>query len=182
MHFTDTPLKDAVLIDLDKRGDDRGFFARQFCRREFAARGLPTDITQINTSLSGAKHTLRGMHYQLAPRAETKLVRCIAGALLDIIIDLRPASPTFKQWYAAELSAQNRRMLLVPKGFAHGFFSLADNTELFYCVDEYYAPECERGIRWDDPEFAITLPHPPAVLSDKDKTWRDFDPQWHLGA
>ena len=136
---------------------------------------------QVNNSLSAQKGTLRGMHYQLAPRAETKLVRCIRGALYDVILDLRPDSPTFGQSFGAELSAENRRMMYVPKGFAHGFITLADDAEAFYFVDESYAPEQERGVRWDDPRFGIAWPIAPAVLSDKDRGHRDFDPAWHLG-
>ncbi len=182
MNFTETPLSGAYVIDLEKRGDERGFFARAFCEREFSAKGLATRFVQANNSLSGQKHTLRGMHYQLAPKAETKLVRCIRGALYDVILDLRAGSPTFGQSFGAELTAENRRMMYVPKGFAHGIFTLAADTEAFYFVDEFYAPECERGIRWDDPRFAIAWPAAPAVLSEKDRGYRDFDPAWHLTA
>ena len=122
------------------------------------------------------------MHYQLAPRAETKLVRCIRGALHDVILDLRPGSPTFGRSFGAELSAEDRRMMYVPKGFAHGFVTLADDTEAFYFVDEFYAPEQERGVRWDDPEFGIEWPIDPVVISDKDRGHRGFDPSWHLVA
>jgi dTDP-4-dehydrorhamnose 3,5-epimerase len=180
MIFTETPLAGAYLIDLEKRGDDRGFFARAFCEREFASHGLVTGFVQINNSLSAQRGTLRGMHYQLSPKAETKVVRCIRGALYDAILDLREGSPTFGQSFAAELTAENRRMMYVPKGFAHGFFTLADDTEAFYLVDEFYAPEHERGIRWDDPKFSIRWPSQPVVLSDKDRNHRDFDPGWHL--
>jgi len=182
MIFTPTPLAGAFLVELEKRGDERGFFARAFCEREFAAQGLPTHFVQVNDSHSAQRGTLRGMHYQLAPKAETKLVRCIRGALYDVILDLRQGSPSFGQSFGAELSAANRRMLVVPKGFAHGFITLADDTEAFYFVDEFYAPELERGVRWDDPRFAIRWPLAPAVLSDKDRVQRDFDPAWHLGA
>lgn len=182
MIFQETPIPGAFLIDLEKRGDDRGFFARAFCTGEFAAHGLITEFVQVNNSLTAHKGTLRGMHYQLPPKAETKLVRCIRGALYDVILDLRPGSPTFGQSFGAELTAENRRMMYVPKGFAHGFLTLADDTEAFYFVDESYGPEAERGVRWDDPRFAIVWPSPPAVLSDKDKSWRDFDPSWHLPA
>ena len=120
------------------------------------------------------------MHYQLAPKAETKMVRCIRGALYDVILDLRPDSPTFGQSFGAELSAENRRMMYVPKGFAHGFITLTDDAEAFYFVDEFYAPEHERGVRWNDPKFNIQWPAEPVVLSDKDRDWRDFDPSWHL--
>jgi len=181
MIFTKTPLAGAYLVDLEKRGDERGFFARAFCEREFAAHGLPARFVQVNNSLSAQRGTLRGMHYQLAPKAETKLVRCIRGALFDVILDLRRDSPTFGHSFGAELSAENRRMMVVPQGFAHGFITLADHSEAFYFVDEFYAPELERGVRWDDPRFAISWPLEPAVLSDKDRAHRDFDPAWHLG-
>jgi len=182
MIFTETPLAGAFLVDLDKRGDERGFFARAFCEREFVEHGLPPRFVQVNNSLSAHKGTLRGMHYQLAPKAETKLVRCIRGALYDQILDLREGSPTFGQSFGAELSAANRRMMVVPKGFAHGFITLEDDTEAFYFVDEFYAPERERGVRWDDPRFALSWPLAPVVLSDKDRAHRDFDPAWHLRA
>jgi dTDP-4-dehydrorhamnose 3,5-epimerase len=182
MIFTETPLKGAYLIDLEKRGDERGFFARAFCEREFAAHGLSNRIVQANNSLSARKGTLRGMHYQFAPKAETKVVRCLRGALHDIILDLRGDSPTFGQTFGADLTADNRRMMYVPKGFAHGFITLADDTEAFYLVDEFYAPECERGVRWDDPRFAIPWPAQPTVISDKDRNYPDFDPAWHLTA
>jgi dTDP-4-dehydrorhamnose 3,5-epimerase len=182
MIFTETSLAGAWTIDLDRRGDDRGFFARAFCEKEFGEHGLATRFVQVNDSLSARKGTLRGMHYQLAPRAETKVVRCIRGALWDAVVDLRPASPTFGRTFGAELSAENRRMLYVPKGCAHGFITLADDTEAFYFVDEFYGPDQERGIRWNDPKFAIQWPIVPTVLSDKDRGHRDFDPVWHLGA
>lgn len=180
MTYTAIPLKGAFIIELEKRGDDRGFFARAFCENEFAAKGLSSHFVQVNNSLSVPKGTLRGMHYQLAPKGETKLVRCIRGALYDVILDIRKDSPTFGQSHGIELSADNRRMLYVPKGFAHGFLTLLDNTEAFYFVDEFYSPPHERGIRWNDPKFNIKWPMHPAVLSDKDRNQRDFDPAWHL--
>jgi dTDP-4-dehydrorhamnose 3,5-epimerase len=180
MKFTPLPLGGAFLIDLEKRGDDRGFFARAFCEREFAAQNLSSRFVQVNNSLSAPKGTLRGMHYQLAPKAETKLVRCIRGSLYDMILDLRKDSPTFGGSFGAELSAENRRMMYVPKGFAHGFITLADDTEAFYFVDEFYDPGQERGVRWNDPKFNLKWPLQPAVLSDKDAKHRDFDPAWHL--
>ena len=180
MKFTETPLAGAYLVDLEKRGDERGFFARFFCERDFAARGLETRFVQINNSLSVEVGTLRGMHYQLPPAAEVKLVRCLAGALWDAILDLRPASPSFGKWFAAELSAENRRMMYVPRGFAHGFLTLAPNTEALYLVSAFYAPERERGVRWNDPRFAIAWPHPPQAISDKDAGQRDFDMAYHL--
>jgi dTDP-4-dehydrorhamnose 3,5-epimerase len=180
MKFAPTPLAGAFLIDIEKRGDDRGFFARAFCENEFSAQGLSSRFVQVNNSLSAFKGTLRGMHYQLAPKAETKLVRCIRGALWDVILDLRKESPTFGQYFGAELSAENRRMMYVPKGFAHGFITLEDDTEAFYFVDEFYAPANERGVRWNDPRFGIEWPLQPAVISDKDRDQKDFDPAWHL--
>ncbi|MEO0529848.1 MAG: dTDP-4-dehydrorhamnose 3,5-epimerase, partial [Planctomycetota bacterium] len=143
--------------------------------------GLPTEFLQVNNSLSADKGTLRGMHYQLAPHAETKIVRCIKGSLWDCILDLRPDSKTFGQWFGAELSAENRTMMVVPKGFAHGFITLTDDCEAFYLVDEFYAPDHERGVRWNDPEFGIEWPIEPSVLSDKDANQRDFDRAYHLG-
>jgi dTDP-4-dehydrorhamnose 3,5-epimerase len=180
MIFTETPVRGAYLIDLEKRGDDRGFFARAFCEKEFGSHHLITHFVQANNSLSAQKGTLRGMHYQLAPRAETKLVRCIRGALYDLILDLRLDSPTFSQSFGAELTAENRRMMYVPKGFAHGLITLTDDTEAFYFVDEFYAPEYERGVRWNDPRFNLQWPIAPVVLSERDANHRDFDPTWHL--
>ena len=180
MKFHETPLKDAHVIELEKRGDERGFFARAFCENEFEAAGCPKHFVQVNNSLSAEEGTLRGMHYQLAPHAETKLVRCIKGALWDVIVDLRPDSPTFKQWFGETLSAENRRMMVAPRGFAHGFITLEPDTEAFYFVDNFYAPDAERGLRWNDPAIGIQWPREPKVLSDKDQAWRDFDPDWHL--
>jgi dTDP-4-dehydrorhamnose 3,5-epimerase len=180
MRFTPTPLGGAYVIDLDLRGDARGFFARAFCEREFAEVGLETRFVQMNNSLSAQRGTLRGMHYQLAPAAEVKLVRCIKGALWDAIIDLRPGSASFGRWFGAELSADNRRMLYAPRGFAHGFVTLADDTEAFYLVSDFYAPERERGVRWNDPRFAIDWPLAPSVISDKDRDRPDFDPAINL--
>jgi dTDP-4-dehydrorhamnose 3,5-epimerase len=181
MKFLATNLKGAYVIELEKHGDDRGFFARAFCEKEFEAAGLPSRFVQVNNSLSAQRGTLRGMHYQLAPKAETKLVRCIRGALYDVILDLRRESATFGQSFGVELNSENRKMLCVPKGFAHGFITLADDTEAFYFVDEFYAPQQERGVRWNDPQFGIRWPMEPVVMSDKDRQWSDFDPAWHLG-
>jgi len=174
MIFESTPLQGACVIELEKRGDERGFFARVFCEKEFAAQGLVTRFVQINNSLSADVGTLRGMHYQLPPASETKLVRCIRGSLWDCIVDLRPDSPTFKRWFGAELSAENRRMMYVPKGFAHGFITLEPDTEAFYLVDEFYAPELERGLRWNDPAIGIEWPAEPRVMSEKDQKHPDF--------
>lgn len=182
MIFAPTPLAGAYLIDLEKKGDGRGFFARTFCENEFSQHNLVSHFCQVNNSLSEIKGTLRGMHYQLAPRAETKVVRCIRGALYDLILDLRTSSPTFGVSFGAELTAENRSMMYVPKGFAHGFLTLTDNTETIYFVDEFYAPECERGIRYNDPKFKLQWPAMPAVISEKDRNQPYFDPAWHLGA
>ena len=179
MKFIETPLNGAYTIELEKRGDDRGFFARFFCTAEFSAQGLNDSFVQINNSLTGKKGTLRGMHYQLMPSAEVKVVRCIKGSLYDVILDLRPASPTFGQWFGETLSADNRTMMYCPRGFAHGFITLEDDTEAFYLVSDAYAPELERGIRFDDPEFNIEWPMQPLEISEKDASWPDFDAGWH---
>lgn len=180
MIFTETPIAGAYVIDLEKRGDERGFFARVFCCNEFGERNLETQFVQINNSLTGMRGTLRGLHYQLEPAAEVKVMRCIAGALWDVVLDIRPASPTFGRWFGAELTAENRRMMYAPRGTAHGFVTLADNTETFYLVSAFYAPELERGVRWNDPRFAIEWPVIPAVMSDKDRDRPDFDPAINL--
>src|SRR5947207_496373 len=180
MKFVPTPLADAYVIELDKREDERGFFARLFCEREFAAAGLETRFVQINNSLSRDRFTLRGMHYQLGEMAEVKLVRCIKGVLWDAILDLRPESVTFGQSFGAELSADNRHMMYVPRGFGHGFLTVTEDAEALYLVSAFYAPERERGVRWNDPKFAIRWPAEPQIISEKDKNQRDFDPAWHL--
>jgi dTDP-4-dehydrorhamnose 3,5-epimerase len=180
MIFTEIRLRGAYLIDSERHEDERGFFARTFCEREFAAHGLATRITQTSISFSARKGTLRGMHYQLAPKAETKVVWCLRGALHDIILDLRPESPTFGQTFSTDLTAENRCMMYVPKGFAHGFLTLSENTEALYLIDEFYDPEYGRGIRWNDPKFAIQWPAQPVVMSEKDQNYRDFNPAWHL--
>lgn len=180
MKFIPTPLSGAYVIELEKRGDDRGFFARAFCIKEFESNGLNQNIVQINNSLSKDAGTLRGMHYQLNPKSEDKIVRCIKGSLYDVIIDLRPESPTYKKWFGTELSAENRLSLYVPKGFAHGFITLEENTEAFYLVTEYYSPEHERGIRYNDPEFNIKWPIEPKLISDKDLNHPDFNESYHL--
>jgi dTDP-4-dehydrorhamnose 3,5-epimerase len=182
MKFIETPIPGAHLIELEKREDERGFFARAFCVNEFSTHGLSSRFVQVNNSLSKAKGTLRGMHYQLAPKAETKLVRCVRGALFDVILDLRDWSPTFGKSFGSELSAENRRMMYAAKGFAHGFITLDDDTEVLYFVDEFYAPAAERCIRWNDPRFEIDWPVAPVVISDKDRNQKDFDPRWHLAS
>jgi dTDP-4-dehydrorhamnose 3,5-epimerase len=179
MKFHAAPLRGAFTIELEKRGDDRGFFARLFCQREFEAAGIPMPIVQINNSLSAKAGTLRGMHYQLPPATEIKVVRCIRGALYDVIIDLRPDSPTFARWFGTELTAENRLMMYAPQGFAHGFITLVDDTEVFYLTNAFYAPEEERGIRFDDPRFGVVWPQTPVDVSSKDRDWPDFDPSFH---
>jgi len=180
MKFHPTPLAGAYTIELEKRGDDRGFFARFFCVKEYESLGLDPKIVQVNNSLSRIKGTLRGLHYQLAPKAETKIVRCIRGALYDVILDLRADSVTFGQWFAAELNAENRLMMYVPKGFAHGFITLTPDTEALYLATEFYAPDRERAVRWNDPRFGIEWPASPEVISDKDRLQADFMPETHL--
>lgn len=180
MFFKETPLSGAYIIELDKKGDDRGFFARVFCEKEFSKAKLDDHFVQINNSLSAEKGTLRGMHYQLAPYAETKIVRCIKGALYDVILDLRPDSPTFGMSFGEEITEENRRMMYVPKGFAHGFITLEDDTEAFYLVSEFYAPKAERGIKWDDPKFNIQWPITPKIISEKDQNHPPFDSSYHL--
>jgi dTDP-4-dehydrorhamnose 3,5-epimerase len=180
MKFIETRFKGAFVIELEKKGDDRGFFARSFCRNELRDYGLEYEIVQINNSLTEKMHTLRGLHYQLPPRAEVKIVRCIRGSLFDVILDIREGSSTFGEWFGVELSAENRRMLYVPRGFAHGFMTLEDHTEAFYLVTEFYSPELERGIRWNDPKFGIRWPAEPRVVSEKDQSHRDFDADFHL--
>ena len=176
MIFQETKLKGAYIITLEKLEDERGFFARSFCKREFEQHRLNVNIVQCNLSFSKKRGTLRGMHYQVKPYQETKLLSCIRGAIYDVIIDLRPHSPTYKKWFSLELSADDYMMIYVPEGFAHGFQTLEDNTTVYYLVSEFYAPEYERGVRWDDPMFDITWPYAaPIVISERDKSYEDFD-------
>lgn len=175
MIFTETKLPGAFIIELEKRTDERGFFARAWCRDEFKDHGLQTTWVQANIGFSKKRGTLRGLHYQVAPYQEVKLMRCIRGAIYDVIIDLRPESPTYKQWLGVELTADNRRMLYVPAGFAHGYQVLLDDSETFYQVSQAYTPRAERGVRWNDPAFGITWPIiDTVILSDKDKNSPDF--------
>lgn len=174
MKFTETRLKGAFIIDPERLEDERGFFARTWCQRESEAYGLQPRWVQCNISFNKKKGTLRGMHYQVTPFAEAKLVRCTMGAIYDVIIDLRPDAPTFTQWEAVELSAENRRMLYIPEGFAHGFMTLEDNTETFYQMSEFYAPAYARGVRWDDPAFGIRWPMGVRVISERDRNYPDF--------
>ena len=174
MIFTETTLKGAFIIELEKHEDERGFFARSFCEKKSEEHGLNPRIAQCNISYNKKKGTLRGMHYQIAPYEEVKLVSCIRGAIHDVIIDLRPDSPTYCQWFAAELGAENYKVLYVPEGFAHGFQTLEDNTVVFYQMSEFYHPECARGVRWDDPAFGIRWSLSNRVMSKKDLSYPDF--------
>ena len=169
MTFLPTPLAGAYLVELEQRVDERGFFARSFCQEEFEAKGLNPRIAQTNVSFNKRRGTLRGMHYQAAPYAEAKLVRCTQGAIWDVIVDLRPDSPSFKRWHGVELSAANRRALYVPEGFAQGFQTLADDSEVHYLMSQFYRPEAARGLRWDDPAFGIAWPIADPQLSDRDR-------------
>lgn len=171
MQFIPTPLADAYVVELDRRGDARGFFARAFCAQEFADAGIPMEIKQANMSLNAETGTLRGLHFQRAPAQETKFVRCVAGALFDVIVDNRPESPTYLQSFGAELSAENGRALYVPKGFAHGFLTLTPSAMAHYLVDEFYTPGVEGGLRYDDPALCIDWPGPVNVISEKDAAW-----------
>lgn len=174
MKFTETPLKGAFVIDLEKREDERGFFARAWCQKEFESHGIYRLPVQANMSYNKKAGTIRGMHYQAAPNQESKLIRCINGAIYDVIIDLRKDSPTYKQWFGIELNAENRTMLFVPEDFAHGFLALKDNSEVMYQVSAFYNFESERIIRYDDPSFDIKWPIEVTVVSDKDITTPNF--------
>lgn len=175
MIFTALPLSGAYVVDMQQHADERGFFARAYCTEEFAAQGLGPELRQCSVSYNARKGTLRGMHYQGAPHEEHKLVRCTAGAICDVILDIRRSSPTYRRWHAQELTADNRRSLFIPPGFAHGFMSLADDTEVYYMISVPHAPECSRGLRWNDPAFAIEWPLPPAVISARDAAYPLLD-------
>lgn len=177
MRFKDTPLEGAWIIEDDCFPDERGTFQRIFCRREFDQRNLLSDLVQCNISRSLRAGTLRGMHFQLPPAQEAKLVRCTSGAIYDVILDLRRDSPTFLNWTAAELTSDNRRSVYVPEGFAHGLLTLSDNTEVLYHVSQYYHLDLSSGVRYDDPAFGLEWPHAPRVINHRDRTWPDFDPQ-----
>jgi dTDP-4-dehydrorhamnose 3,5-epimerase len=172
MIFTETKLKDAYIIDLDRKEDERGFFARAFCQNEFAAHGLKPIIAQANIALNNKRGTLRGMHFQYPPAAESKLVRCTRGAILDVIVDLRPESPTYLNHIAVELSEDNYRALYVPERFAHGYQVLRDKTETSYQVGEFYTPGSEGGLMYSDPRLGLRWPLPVSTISEKDKSWQ----------
>jgi dTDP-4-dehydrorhamnose 3,5-epimerase len=174
MIFTETALGGAFLVDVERREDARGFFARSWCEDEARAHGLDPRVVQCNISFNKTRGTLRGMHYQVAPCQEAKLVRCTAGAIYDVIIDLRVDSPTFKRHVGVVLSAENRRALYVPEDFAHGFQTLADDTEVFYQMSTVYSPAHARGVRWDDPAFGIVWPPAERIITERDRTYPDF--------
>jgi dTDP-4-dehydrorhamnose 3,5-epimerase len=178
--FIETELRGAFLIDPERLADERGFFARAFCRKEFEQYGLNVDWVQCNISYNTRKGTLRGLHYQIAPFAEAKLARCTMGAIYDVILDLRPDSDTYRQWIAVELSAENRKMIYIPQGFAHGFQTLVDHTEVFYQMSAFFAPEYTRAVRWNDPLFNIHWPEADRTMSEKDQKIEDFDPEEYV--
>ena len=175
MIFTESALAGAYLVEMERIEDDRGFFARSYCAAEFAAHGLPADMPQCSVSFNSRRATLRGLHFQADPHAEDKLVRCTAGAIYDVIVDLRPRSPTRRRWMGVELTAENRRALFVPKGFAHGFITLADGAEVLYMMSVPYAPGFGRGIRWNDPALAIDWPLEPQHMTDRDAAYPLLD-------
>jgi dTDP-4-dehydrorhamnose 3,5-epimerase len=177
MIFHPTIISGAYIVELEKRADARGFFARGWCWQEFADQGLCNRLVQMNISFNRYKHTLRGFHYQVAPHQEDKLLRCVRGAVHDVMIDLRPDSPTYLQHLTVELSASKYLALLIPKGCANAFLTTEDDTEASYLVSEFYTPSAERGIRWNDPVFGITWPAEPTVISEKDQSWPDFQPE-----
>lgn len=174
MIFTRTPLQDAFLIQIEPISDERGFFARSWCQQEFEQHGLNPCLKQCNISFNQKRGTLRGMHYQIEPYEEDKLVRVTQGAIYDVIIDLRPYSPTYKQWFGVELTSEGYEMLYIPKGFAHGFQTLTDKAEVFYQISEFYTPDYGRGVRWNDPVFDIHWPVEDKIISSKDQSYTDF--------
>lgn len=180
MIFHKTKLEGAFIVELDKKEDDRGFFARAFCQAEFAEHGVPTRVVQANMSYNHQKGTLRGMHYQIAPASEPKFIRCIRGAIWDVIIDMRPQSSTYLQHIGVELSADNRTAIYVPDMFAHGNQALTDGAELLYLVGEFYTPGCERGVRYNDPAIGIEWPLPITAITEKDKGWPLLNPSLEI--
>ena len=175
MIFHETKLPGVFEIQIEPHSDERGFFARSWCQREFADHGLNPKLVQCNISVTSRKGTLRGMHFQAAPFAETKLVRCTRGAIYDVVVDLRSQSPTFQEWIAVVLTAEKHNMVYVPEGCGHGFLTLEDDIEVFYQMSEFYNPDAARGVRWDDPAFQITWPEKVEVISERDRTYPDFE-------
>jgi dTDP-4-dehydrorhamnose 3,5-epimerase len=176
VRFVPTPLAGAVVVELERREDERGFFARSFCQREFEAQGLDPCVAQCNVSFNRRRGTLRGLHWQAPPHAEAKLVRATRGALWDVVVDLRSDSATFCRWFGVELTEENRRALYIPQGFAHGFQSLVDDVEVSYQMSAFYAADAQRGARWDDPAFGIEWPVRTPFLSPRDAAYPDFNP------
>ena len=176
MKFTETKLKGAFVIEIEKLEDERGFFARAFCRKEFEAHGLNPNIAQASISFNSKKGTLRGMHFQISPYEEVKTVRCTRGAIYDVVIDLRKDSPTHKQWIGVELTEDNYKMLYIPQGFAHGYLTLKERSDLLYLVSQFYMPGFEGGVRYDDPAFGIEWPKDVRMtcIADKDKNWKEY--------
>ena len=175
MILRETKLPGVFEVQLDPIPDERGFFARTWCQKEFAAHGLSPRLVQCNVSFNTRRGTLRGIHYQAAPHAEAKLVRCTKGAIYDVVVDLRPESPTLRGWMAVVLTAKNRRALYVPEGCGHGFLTLEDETEVFYQMSEFYNTESARGVRWDDPAFQIAWPEKVEVISERDRSYPNFN-------
>jgi dTDP-4-dehydrorhamnose 3,5-epimerase len=176
MNFIKTGFDGLYVVELNKLGDERGFFARVWCETEFADKNLTSRMVQANTSYSKNKGTLRGLHYQVSPHEEAKLMRCIKGAIFDVAVDLRPDSKTYKKWFGIELTESNRRMLFIPEGFAHGYQTLVEDTETFYMSSAFYAPDAERGLRWNDPAIAIQWPVTENLnITDKDRSWSDIE-------
>jgi dTDP-4-dehydrorhamnose 3,5-epimerase len=176
MNFIKTGFDSLYVVELIKVGDKRGFFARAWCETEFADKNLTSRMVQANTSYSKNKGTLRGLHYQVSPHEEAKLMRCIKGAIFDVAVDLRPNSKTYKKWFGIELTESNRRMLFIPEGFAHGYQTLVEDTETFYMSSAFYASEAERGLRWNDPAIAIQWPITENLnITDKDRSWSDIE-------
>ncbi len=176
MLFSEVKLPDVFEIQVEPRVDDRGFFARLWCQKEFEAKGLNAKLVQCSISVNTSKGTLRGMHFQAHPHEETKLVRCSKGAIYDVVLDLRPSSPRFRDWFAVVLTADNRKAVYIPEGCAHGFMTLEDDTEVLYQITEFYHAESARGVRWNDPAFEITWPGAVEVISERDRTYPDFTP------
>jgi dTDP-4-dehydrorhamnose 3,5-epimerase len=175
MTFHETKLPGVCEIRIEPKPDERGFFARCWCREEFKSHGLTARVVQCSISHNARKGTLRGVHYQTPPHAETKVVRCTRGSIFDVVVDVRPDSPMFKEYIAVILSAEEHNMLYVPEGCAHGFLTLEDNTEVFYQMSAFHSPESARGMRWDDPAFRITWPSTPEVISERDRTYPNFE-------
>jgi dTDP-4-dehydrorhamnose 3,5-epimerase len=175
MDYHETKLPGVLEIRIEPKHDERGFFARTWCQKEFEERGLNSRLVQCSLSLNTRKGTLRGMHYQAAPHAETKLVRCTRGSIYDVVVDLRAQSPTFKNWIAVVLTAEKRNMLYIPEGCAHGFLTLEDDSEVFYQMSDFYDVESARGVRWDDPAFHVAWPQKVAVISERDRTYPAFE-------